>query len=72
MAGIAVVDELAEAERRIKELEQEVLVLTRAGQEVAAEIEALEIKFAEKLNGAAQAIEGVAGLLDETAPLPHA
>lgn len=72
MAGIAVVDELAEAERRIKELEQEVLVLTRAGQEVAAEIEALEIKFADKLNGAAQAIEGVAGLLDETAPLPHA
>ena len=71
MAGIAVVDELAEAERRIKELEQEVLVLTRAGQEVAAEIEALEIKFAQKLNGAAQAIEGVAGVLDETAPLPH-
>jgi cell division protein ZapA len=72
MAGIAVVDELAEAERRIKELETEIVVLTRAGQEVAAEIEALEIKFAEKLSGAAQALEGVAGLIDETAPLPHA
>ena len=31
MAGIAVVDELAEAERRIKALEAEVLMLTRAG-----------------------------------------
>ena len=71
MAGIAVVDELAEAERRIKELEQEVLVLTRAGQEVAAEIETLESKFAEKLNNAAQSLESVAGLLDDTAPLPH-
>ncbi|WP_108459549.1 cell division protein ZapA [Devosia naphthalenivorans] len=71
MAGIAVVDELAEAERRIKELEQEVLVLTRAGQEVAAEIETLESKFAEKLNNAAQTLESVAGMLDDTAPLPH-
>lgn len=32
MAGIAVVDELAEAERKIKALETEVTVLTRAGQ----------------------------------------
>jgi len=71
MAGIAVVDELAEAERRIKELETEVLVLTRAGQEVASEIEMLETRFAEKLNGAAQALESVAGILDETAPLAN-
>ena len=53
MAGIAVVDELAEAEKRIKALEQVVLVLTRAGQEVATEIEALESKFAAKLSDAA-------------------
>ncbi|UJW87362.1 cell division protein ZapA [Devosia sp. SL43] len=71
MAGIAVVDELAEAERKIKELEREVTVLTRAGQEVAAEIEALEGKFAGKLAEAAKALEGVAGVLDETSPLPH-
>ena len=71
MAGIAVVDELAEAERRIKELETEVLVLTRAGQEVASEIEMLETRFAEKLNGAAQALESVAGILDETAPIAN-
>lgn len=71
MAGIAVVDELAEAERRIKELEREVTVLTRAGQEVAAEIEALEGKFAHKLAEAAKTLEGIAGVLDEAAPLPQ-
>jgi len=70
MAGIAVVDELAEAERRIKALEEEVLILTRAGQEVAAEIETLEHQFANKLSDAARALEGVASVLDETAPLP--
>lgn len=71
MAGIAVVDELAEAERRIKELQTEVVVLTRAGQEVSAEIEALEEKFAARLSDAAKAIEGVAGALDEAMPLPQ-
>ena len=71
MAGIAVVDELAEAERRIKALETEVLVLTRAGQEVAAEIEALEIQFAGKLSDAARALESVSTALDEAAPLPQ-
>lgn len=71
MAGIAVLDELAEAEKRINALEAEVQMLTRAGQEVAAEIEALEDKFAAKLNDAAKVIESVAGALDETAPLPQ-
>jgi cell division protein ZapA len=71
MAGIAVVDELAEAERKIKALETEVTVLTRAGQEVAAEYEALEHKFAAKLGDAARALEGAAVALDETAPLPQ-
>jgi cell division protein ZapA len=71
MAGIAVVDELAEAERKIKELEQEVLILTRAGQEVAAEIETLEQNFANKLSEAAKVLEGVANVIDEAAPLPH-
>lgn len=71
MAGIAVVDELAEAEKRIKVLEEEVLVLTRAGQEVAAEIEALEGKFAAKLTDAAKALEGVAVALDDAAPVPQ-
>lgn len=71
MAGIAVVDELAEAERKIKALENDVLVLTRAGQEVAAEIEALEGQFAAKLSEAARTLEGVASVLDEAAPVPQ-
>jgi cell division protein ZapA len=71
MAGIAVVDELSEAERRIKALEEEVLVLTRAGQEIAAEIETLEAKFAAQLSDAARSLDGVAAVLDEAAPLPH-
>ena len=71
MAGIAVVDELSEAERRIKALESEILVLTRAGQEVAAEIEALEVRFAEKLGDAARSMENMADVLNDTAPVPQ-
>lgn len=71
MAGIAVVDELAEAERRIRALEDEVLELTRAGQEVAAELENLEGQFARKLVDAAHALESVASVLEDTAPLPQ-
>jgi cell division protein ZapA len=71
MAGIAVVDELAEAERKIKALENDVLVLTRAGQEVAAEIEALEGQFAARLSEAARTLEDVASVLDEAAPVPQ-
>ncbi len=71
MAGIAVVDELAEAERRIKALEEEVLVLTRAGQEVAAEIDTLEARFANQLSDAARALDGVANVIDAAAPVPQ-
>ena len=71
MAGIAVVDELAEAERRIKALETEVLVLQRAGQEVAAEIETLEERFASKLVEASKVLDGISTVLDEASPLPH-
>ncbi len=71
MAGIAILDELNEAERKIKQLEQDVLVLTRAGQEVAAEIENLETKFASKLSDAAKALDSVSTALDGAAPLPH-
>lgn len=72
MAGIAILDELNEAERKIKQLEEDVLVLTRAGQEVAAEIESLENKFASKLSDAAKVLDSVSSALDGAAPLPHA
>ena len=70
MAGIAVLDELSEAERKIKALETQVLELTRAGQDIAVELEKTEARFAQKLSEAAKAIEGVADTLDEAAILP--
>jgi cell division protein ZapA len=71
MAGLAVLDDLAAAERRIAALEQDVAMLTAAGQEVAEEFDALEARFAQKLAEASKAIEGAADVLDDTAPLPH-
>jgi cell division protein ZapA len=69
MAGIAVLDELAEAERRIRTLEEQVGELTRAGQEIATEYETLEQQFAERLAAAAARLESVADTLDGAAPL---
>lgn len=71
MAGIAVMDELVAAERRIAALEADVATLTSAGQEVAAEYDALEARAAEKLEEAARALDSLAGVLDDAAPLPH-
>lgn len=69
MAGIAVLDELAEAERRVAALEAEVAELTAAGQEIAAELEATEQRFAAKLGQAARVLENVAETLDQTSVL---
>lgn len=71
MAGIAVLDELAEAERRIAALEQQVVTLTEAGQEIAQELETTEANFARKLNEASKVINSIAGVLDETAPVQN-
>lgn len=70
MAGIAVLDELAAAERRVAALEAEVAELTRAGHEIASELEQAEQAFAGKLDAAATVLESVAGTLDNTLPLP--
>lgn len=70
MAGIAVLDELSEAERRIAALEAQVASLTEAGQEIAAELEGTEAQFARKLVDAAKALEGVADTLDSSLQLP--
>ena len=69
MAGIAVLDELTEAERKIAALEAEVETLTQAGHQIADELEATEKAFAGKLDEASRVIESIAGVLDETAPL---
>ncbi len=70
MAGIAVLDELVEAEKRIRALEAEVAEIGRAGQEIAAELEATEARFARQLDSAAQALETMAGVVDAASPLP--
>ncbi len=66
MAGIAVLDELAEAERKIEQLKQDVAGLSRAGEQISHEAEELERRFAKRLNEAARKIEAIATAIDET------
>ena len=66
MAGIAVLDELAEAERRIEALNRDIAELTTAGRELTLEVEELEQKFARRLAEAARKVEAVATAIDET------
>ena len=66
MAGIAVLDELAEAERRIEGLNRDIAELTTAGRELTLEVEELEQKFARRLAEAARKVEAVATAIDET------
>ena len=66
MAGIAVMDELAEAERRIAALKQDIASLSQAGEELTSESEDLERSFAKRLNEVARKIEAIATAIDET------
>jgi cell division protein ZapA len=66
MAGIAVLDELAEAERRIESLKGDIAELTTAGRELTLEAEELERKFAKRLAEAARKVEAIATAIDET------
>lgn len=66
MAGIAVLDELAEAEDRIASLRQDIADLTAAGNELTTEAEELEQKFARRLSEAARKVEAIAQAIDET------
>lgn len=66
MAGIAVLDELADAERRIALLKQDVANLTSAGEALSQEAEELERKFAKRMNEAARKVESIATAIDET------
>ena len=66
MAGIAVLDELAEAEDRIEALKKDIADLTSAGRELTIEAEELEKKFARRLSEAARKVEAIAQAIDET------
>lgn len=66
MAGIAVLDELAETEDRIEALKKDISDLTTAGRELTIESEELEQKFARRLSEAARKLEAIAQAIDET------
>lgn len=66
MAGIAVMDELLEAERRIAKLEEDIATLTQAGEALTAESDELEQRLARRLNEVARKIEAIATAIDET------
>jgi cell division protein ZapA len=66
MAGIAVLDELAEAGRRIDKLKQDIEELTRAGEALTSESEDLERRFAKRMNEVARKVEAIATAIDET------
>jgi cell division protein ZapA len=68
MAGIAVLDNLKEAETRIEALNKRLDELGRAGEEVSREYETMETRFAKKMDEVARRIEAVAGEIDATAP----
>lgn len=70
MAGIAALDDLFEAERRIALLQQDVANLTRAGESLTDELEALETRFARKMAETARKIESIATAIDETGAAP--
>lgn len=71
MAGIAVVDELVEAERKLNELRAELATVTKAGNDVAAEAESMEAKFSAKLADVARRIESIATAVDAAGQDPQ-
>lgn len=66
MAGIAVLDELAEAERRIEALRHELRQAAEAGEALTARGAELEAGFARRMAEVARKIEAVATAIDET------
>jgi cell division protein ZapA len=67
MAGIAVLDELEEAEKKIAALKADVDSLTKAGEDLSREAAELETQYAKKLAETARKVEAVAQAIDETA-----
>jgi cell division protein ZapA len=65
MAGIAILDELVEAEKRIEKLRQDLGDMTRAGEGISQEVEEIEARFAKRLIEAARRLEAVATAIDE-------
>lgn len=67
MAGIAVLDELVEAERKIEQLEGEVTGVNASREAIIAESKALKADFTKTMSETARRIEAVKTAIDETA-----
>lgn len=67
MAGIAVLDDLVEAERQIEQLKADISQVQVDQAVVIQQSEALEQTFAKTLSETARKIEAVAVVIDETA-----
>jgi len=66
MAGIAVLDELVEAERKIEQLREEIVQVHIEQDTVISQSKALEVKFVKNLSDTARRIEAVAVVINET------
>lgn len=67
MAGIAVLDELVEAERQLAKARQDMEKLQEASDAIIAQSRAREDQFAKRMSETARKIEAVATVIDETA-----
>ena len=67
MAGIAVLDELAEAERKIAQLKEQVAKVDGERDLIESQSRALAARFARNMAETARKIEAVAVVIDETA-----
>lgn len=67
MAGIAVLDELVEAERQLAKARQDMEKLQEASDANIAQSRAREDQFAKRMSETARKIEAVATVIDETA-----
>lgn len=64
MAGIAVLDELVETERRLAQAQSELEEVSAAGRELAEESEDLERRFGKKIEEVARRLEIAASAID--------
>jgi len=64
MAGLAVLDDLVEAERRLATLARELEQVTSAGQAMAREAEEIEARFTRRLDEATRRVELAAAAIE--------
>lgn len=66
MAGIAVLDELVEAEKKLSRVQAELDEVAAAGRDMAEESDNLEARFTKKLDEVARRLEIAASAIDGT------